>query len=180
MASGFAVDELAHAELCARMAQGLGGGAKITADERHFPVVVQGPEPLLDAAEAVLWSCCVCESWSKRMLRESAARSSHPLAQAVWNRIAKDETLHGEFGWIFLDWLSDALEPAERATLRATATRSIAFFRKAFATMPNASGVNAGPLGVLPGFGEAEYAAFAEDVLEQEVISRLRDYELAV
>jgi len=52
MASGFAVDELAHAELCARMAQGLGGGAAVTANESHFPVVVQGPEPLLEARAA--------------------------------------------------------------------------------------------------------------------------------
>jgi len=179
MASGFAVDELAHAELCARIAQGLGGGATISASESHFPVVVQSPEPLLDAARAVLWSCCICESWSKRVLRENAARTTHPLAQAVWSRIAKDETLHGEFGWIFLGWLSDALEPTERAALRATTAQSVAFFRKGFGTMAKTAGINAASLGVLPGFSEAEYAVFAEDVLEREVISRLREFGLA-
>jgi hypothetical protein len=178
MASGFALDELIHAELCARMAQGLGGGAAIIADDSYFPVSPDGPDPLLDAAKLVVWSCCVCESWSKAVLCEMASRTSHPLAHAVWTQIAKDETLHGEFGWIFLDWLSDALEPPERAALNATAGQAVAVLRRGFTALTRVTEAQAAPLGVLPGFAAPELMTFVEMVLEREVISRLRDYGL--
>ena len=166
MAAGFALDELAHAELCARMAEGLGGGTGTPCDDRHFPSPPNRSDPLLEAAGLVVWNCCVSESWSTVVLREMQRRASGELARGVWWQIARDETLHGQFGWLFLDWLQDGLDAADRRFLGRTADRALAAIRRGIAQGASVDPAGFGALGVMPGFRAGEFVTFAERALE--------------
>ena len=105
LAARFPLDELAHVELCARMAMELGGGTEI----RHDPdamIVDPAAElpPLVRAADAVVRFFCVGEAVSIPLLRGAWHAARHPLPRAVLGRIVRDEAAHGTFGFFFLDW----------------------------------------------------------------------------
>jgi hypothetical protein len=122
MASRFPVDEMAHVELCARLAGALGGPVALVHDPDDM--VVRPPaehSPTLRCAELVVRTFCVGEAVSIPLLRESARRAAHPLVRAVLARIAKDEAAHGRFGWIYLDWVDERLSPDDREVLRLAA-----------------------------------------------------------
>lgn len=112
MASRFALDELVHVELCARLATAMGGGAPLRYDPKGLV-----PEPaaelpaLVQASELVVRNFCVGESLSIPILRGAWHAARQPLIRAILARIVKDEAAHGAFGWMFLDWASDRLGP---------------------------------------------------------------------
>jgi hypothetical protein len=126
MATRFPLDEMVHVEMSARLAQELGGGAPLSHDPRRLIVE---PDPnlpaLLQAGELVVRNFCVGEALSIPLLRSSWHAARHPLIKAVLGRIAKDEAAHGEFGWIFLDWASDALEESDRQHLAKQAAITV-------------------------------------------------------
>lgn len=103
VATRFPLDELAHVEMCARLAMELGGGAAIYHDPNLVPHPDAALPPLLYAAELVVRVFCVGEAISIPLLRGTARASTHPLVKQVMNRIVKDEAAHGRFGWLFLD-----------------------------------------------------------------------------
>lgn len=125
----FPCDELAHAELCARVADALGGAAAIEFETEQVFAALRDPSsegsPLLSASCAVLWEFCVNESVSHGSLVECARTATDPLLRAVWTRIAKDEAEHQHFGWEYLDWALGEHTDGERAVLASVATRSL-------------------------------------------------------
>lgn len=127
VASRFALDEMVHVELCARMAMELGGGTEILHDPSEM-ILRANPElsPLLRAAELVVYNFCVGEALSIPMLHGTWRASNHPLPRAILGRIVKDEAAHGVFGFTFLDWASELLGDRDRAHLAATADLAIA------------------------------------------------------
>ena len=118
MASRFSLDEMVHVEMCARLAQLLGGGAPIAYDPKAI-IVLPAPElsPLLAAAELVVRNFCVGEALSIPILRGSWHATKQPLIKAILARIVKDEAAHGAFGWIFLDWADQELNDQDRVHL---------------------------------------------------------------
>ncbi len=118
MASRFTLDEMVHVEMCARLAQLLGGGAPISYDPKAI-IVLPAPElpATLAAAELVVRNFCVGEALSIPILRGSWHATKQPLIKAVLARIVKDEAAHGAFGWIFLDWVDERLSAPDRVHL---------------------------------------------------------------
>ena len=114
IATRFPLDELAHVEMCARLAMELGGGATLY----HDPSLVPHPDPalppLVAAAELVVRVFCVGEAISIPLLRGTARASTHPLVKQVMNRIVKDEAAHGRYGWLFFDWAAELLSDEEK------------------------------------------------------------------
>ncbi len=135
MASRFTLDEMVHVELCARLAQLFGGGAPVSYDPKAI-IVLPAPEltPTLAAAELVVRNFCVGEASSVAVLRGSWHATKQPLIKAVLARIVKDEATHGAFGWIFLDWVEEALSDSDRLHLskQAAATMDAVIERWAF------------------------------------------------
>jgi len=162
-ASGFLTDEMAHVELCARVAALVGGGATIEytpADLVPSPTAIDALER---AAELVLRVFCVGEAFSVPMQRATAQAEARPLLAAVWRRIAKDEAAHGRFGWLFFDWADGLLDDRSRARLQRIASAAIAEIET---SLPPAEDAQVTPFGWLP---PDAYRLAARRALENDV-----------
>lgn len=127
MASDFVADEILHVELTSRIAMELGGGAPYVID---FEDLHRRPDPALSplqrANELVVHVCCVAEAFSLPMLASAFGSATHPLTKQVLERIVKDEAPHGRLGFLYLEWLDDRLDDAERVRLARVTVETIA------------------------------------------------------
>jgi hypothetical protein len=129
-AGDFVGDEMFHADLASRVAMSLGGALPL---DVNFDKLVRPPEAdgaLLRAAELVVRSCCVGESLTVPILKQSRRAAGSRTIEAVISRILRDEAQHAELGWWFLDWAS--LTDADRAHLAAVAGSTIRSFSALF------------------------------------------------
>jgi hypothetical protein len=115
VASRFPLDEVVHVEMCARVAEELGGGMPIRYNPRRLaPAPDRDDPPILQAAEMIVAAYCVGEAFSVPVLRGTWHAARHPLLKGVLGIIVRDEAAHGAFGWTFLDWAGEALDPYRR------------------------------------------------------------------
>lgn len=126
MASRFLDEEAVHVELCARVAERLGG----LSDRRFDPASIALPldaslTPRQRAAELVVRICCVGEAFSLPMLAGAMKSAAHPLTRAVLATIVEDEALHGRFGYLYLEHTAGDLRPAERDRLGRAASETL-------------------------------------------------------
>jgi hypothetical protein len=130
LATTYALDELSHVELCARVANALGGGVPMSYDaDAVVPATTPTLPALGRAAELVLEVSCVSESFLQPVGRLQLDVERHPTLRAVSTRILKDEAAHAAFGWTFFDWAGPLLDEKTRAHLRARAASAIAKLR---------------------------------------------------
>jgi hypothetical protein len=125
-AGDFVGDEMFHAELASRVAMALGGALPL---EVNYEKLVRPPEgngALLRAAELVVRSCCVGESLTVPILKQSRRAAGSRTIEAVISRILRDEAQHAELGWWFLDWAE--LTDDDRAHLAVVAGATIRSF----------------------------------------------------
>jgi hypothetical protein len=170
VASRFVLDEMAHVELCARVAGELGGAVALTYDPATL-FVRPSPSlpPLVAACELVLRVFCIGEAFSVPMQRLTAAAATQPLFRDVIARIARDEAAHGAFGWSFFDWAGELLDEAARQHLRGVAASAIAQFEQGLqSAAPPANELSLGWL------RRDRYVAAARTVLDEEVSGPLR------
>jgi len=181
IAASFPIEELLHVELCSRVAMELGGGAPIAYETDDLTLDFD-PDltPLQRANELVVRLCCVGEVFSLPLLAGSMRAATHPLTAAVLTQIVRDEGMHGQLGWMYLDWVSDALDPAERARLAAAATDTAEPLREVWQRLR----VGEGPSE--PGYQDMgwmhadAYVDKARSTLEAEVFGRLATYGIAL
>ena len=175
VASRFPLDELAHAEMCARVAGRFGGGTPLRYDrERVFPLPsTRGVSPEIEAAHLVIWNC-VSETWAHEMLRLTWASERNKVLKLVRGRLARDEAGHARFGWLFLDWLEPGLEEADWRKLREPCARVVAVLEHSLAHLAKLPDDRFGPLTPMS-LGKRSYVALATLALEQRVRAPLRD-----
>jgi hypothetical protein len=178
MITSFPLDELAHTEICVRMAEELGGATPLEyPPEEVFPSPVrESGSPLLQAAKAVSWEFCVGETLSLGMLKWHLHHASQPLMKAVWGRLVKDEAAHARFGWVFLEWAKSLLSPDELREVLATAERAIGHvdgLDDKVGRQPEEAFVS---VGVFGGCGREAYLAESRAVLEAKVVKRLQSF----
>jgi hypothetical protein len=126
-AARFVTDELAHVELCARVAAGLGGAPPLAYDGAQLvPSASPSLSPLGRAAELVVRIYCVGEALSLPMQQATARSQTHPLLAGVVRRLARDEAGHAAFGWLFFDWAAPLVDGEEWTHLRAVASDALA------------------------------------------------------
>jgi hypothetical protein len=176
LAARFPLDEMAHVELCARMAMELGGGTEILHDPDAL-VLDADPAlpPLLRAAELVVRFFCVGEALSIPLLRGTWRAARHPLPRAVLGRIVKDEAAHGTFGFTFLDWAGDELTDADRVHLGAAADLAIAYTRRQWEEIAKNPRGPAHEGDALAWMETDSYLALAARSLEEKVIRPLQE-----
>jgi hypothetical protein len=134
IACAFPLQELVHAEVCARVVSRLGGAADVETATLETRLETRvGLTPAQRCHELVVRFCCVGETLSKCWLARMRQRVAHPLVRAVLSRILRDEALHSGFGWLYLDWcLGDGLlDGGERKRLAAVARDALDPYTKA-------------------------------------------------
>jgi hypothetical protein len=172
MTARLPLDELAHAEIAARIVTFLGGGVPLPYEpcDLYRAREIGAREPELEAAEIAILNCCVTESWSAGVLQALAAAAKDPAWRAVRMLLAKDEILHAQPGWLYLDWLAPDLGPTEKKLLGEFATSGVRAAREAMeksTTLPETYFTDVCPSG---GFGRDGYVKLATEMLEQKVL----------
>ncbi len=181
VATRFPLDEMVHVEMCARLAEELGGGTHVEHDPRDLiPVPSLDLPPLLRAAECVVQYFCVGEALSIPLLRGTWKAAKHPLIKGVLGRIVRDEALHGTFGFTFLDWACGELTAADRNHLAISAARVIASIRASWANIPDVSGYASDELHALGWMDTKDYLSLAKRSLESRVIRPLAKHGIMV
>jgi hypothetical protein len=171
----FPMDELAHAEICARYVAELGGAVAMERDpDKSFIEPSRSLSPLMRAAELVVRYYCVSEAFSAPMIRASRRATTGRLPRAILSLIAKDEAVHGTAGFIFLDWAGEKLSRAEVVYLSRVASGSLQGLRRMcerYARAPEVSAREARALGWL----EADaFLPLAEKALRDNIAEPLR------
>lgn len=129
MASRFPEEEVLHVELCARVAERLGGLTPRAFDPADIaPPLDPSLTPRQRATELVVRICCVGEAFSLPMLAGAMKAAAHPLTRAVLETIVADEALHGRFGYLFLAWAAPELGAAERDRLGRIASETLRMY----------------------------------------------------
>lgn len=126
LASTFPLEEMIHIELCSRMAMRLGGGVPIQYDPDSIALKLDPSlTPLQRANELIVRLCCVGEAISLPLLSGCLKAARHPLTRAVLQKIVQDEALHGQLGWMYLDWIGHELDASERERLGRVAAETL-------------------------------------------------------
>jgi hypothetical protein len=95
-------DEALHVDLCGRMVERLGGWSGAAPEPRwaSFP----STWPLSQRVFAsVLGSLCLGETLSVALFRCARESATDPVAHQVLTRMLADESMHGRFGWWWLE-----------------------------------------------------------------------------
>ena len=125
-AGDFVGDEMFHADLASRVAMALGGAVPLQVNYEKLVRPPEGDGALLRAAELIVRSCCVGETLTVPMLKQSRRTAGSRAIEVVISRILRDEAQHAELGWWFLDWAD--LSDADRAHLAVVAGSTIRSF----------------------------------------------------
>jgi hypothetical protein len=175
IAATFPIEELLHVELCSRVAMRLGGGAPIVYDPGDLRLEFE-PDltPLQQATELVVRLCCVGEAFSLPMLVAAMDRSTHALTRSVLTQIVKDEAMHGQLGWMYLDWIASALDDRERARLARAAEDTAGGLRRIWEEAP--AGGQEDPLASDMAWIPAKAYAQCARAAEQQIAARLATY----
>lgn len=127
-ASRLVTDECRHAELCAQMADVLGGRQGHEVTRRGLSLFEEEDDPWLTIALTVLEVCCFGESLSIPMLESISLASSDPLPQAIAKIISTDEEYHARYGWEVLSWLCPKLNDTQRLQIQTRLPSIMAHF----------------------------------------------------
>jgi hypothetical protein len=174
-------DEVRHAELCARMAEVLGGAepAAIDPEDLRLPVARSGLRA--HVRQTVVAVFCIGETLSGRMFRRCLRAATVPLARDVVRAIVDDETFHGRFGWEAAALLmrgdqDDAFE-VERAALARALPELFAHYRHACSADGGEAWARGEPAAdPTPNFGTLTRAGYARafyDGMREDVVPGL-------
>ena len=174
-ATRFPLDEMAHVEMCARLATELGGGTHVEFDPHALiPSPSWDLPPLLRAADCVVRYFCIGEALSIPLLHGTWQAAKHPLVKGVLGRIVRDEAAHGLFGWAFLDWVGDELDASDRAHLARVAGATITALTDSWKSLHGRPEVAIDEIHALGWMDTDAYMALAKKSLRTRVLEPLR------
>jgi len=175
-------DECRHAELCARMADLLGGREDCPVGPERLSLRDGEPDALLAVYFTILEVCCFGEVLSVPMLRSMEIVADDPLAKAIVNIIGNDEEYHARFGWEALAALTDRLTDVQRARVQESLRISMGHFERVCIGSPEVIERLAGQEieiaprpGNLATLEDVEYAAIFYDTMQGEIMPKLAD-----
>jgi hypothetical protein len=176
LACRFPAQELAHAEICGRLAAHLGEAGPVgTATLATSIPLAAGLTTTERCNELVVRLCCVAETLSKAWLESVRARARQPLIRAVLSHLLRDEAIHSRFGWLYLDWAQEEgwLEHAEAERLWGIADEALRALEPAPSPWP-AEAEEDRP-DVLVTLRDSDYRALFR-AFERDVRTRLESY----
>ncbi len=115
-------DELAHAELSARVFAAAGGEGLPALSEGSLSLSRRHDALVDDVAIVGVELFCLGETVAVPLFAEMRRRCTAPAARRALDRVLRDEVRHRDFGWTLLGWL---LELSEGPRLRALVSREL-------------------------------------------------------
>lgn len=110
------IDEVRHAELCARMAEIYSGAKHVPPFGRSVPEPSLRPERHHALANAMV---CVSETHAAAVLSATRNLTTDPTAHAVLTVMVADEVTHSQIGWSYLRYAIEAGGPSVIAAATA-------------------------------------------------------------
>ena len=172
-------DETRHADICARMADRLGGRSGYRVNSAGLRIF-EDADPWVAIYRTILEVCCFGEVLSVPMLRAIESCASDPLAQTVASIIGNDEEYHARFGWEALELLTPRLNAEQKTVIANALPDTMGGFEQVCVGSPeliaSMAGVEIeiGPktnnLGTLT---DLEYAAIFYDTMDSEILPNL-------
>ena len=129
-------DECRHAELCARMADLLGGRGDHHVTHRGLSLLAEESDPWLQIAFSVLEVCCFGETLSIPMLESIELVATDETPRAIAKIISADEAYHARYGWEVMSWLVPKLNAKQRARIQARLPTTFAHFERVLGASP--------------------------------------------
>jgi len=127
-ASRLLTDEARHVELCAQLAERLGGAQDATVNRAELRFNDEGLSAELFVARWTLSMMCVGECASVGLLKALADASQEPVVKQVLDTLYRDEVLHDRFGWALARELVPTLTDEQREWLSADLAFSFAHY----------------------------------------------------
>jgi len=124
-------DEARHTELCARLADALGGHAGVELEARDLRLNRGDLPAHLFVARWTASMFCVGETASVGILRVLLRRAEDPCVEAVLRILLRDEILHDRFGWALARLVFPRLTDDEQEWLAADLAHAFAHYDKA-------------------------------------------------
>lgn len=136
-ASDFAVDEMSHAEMAARLVMEFGGAIPYEADlSKVAPLATRGASPLLRAAELVVKVCSIGEALSVPILASSMRGTDQELPKLILQRLSHDEGPHAAMSDWFFGWANEGLSDEDRAHLSKIALSQLEVYAPLWQNAP--------------------------------------------
>ena len=173
LAARFPLDEMAHVEICSRIATELGGAIELVYDPDRLIWDVPSGSPIMVAAHWVVSNFCVGEALSIPLIQGTSRSSTHPLIKQALRRIVIDEADHGTFGWHFLDWADPFLSEEDKCALGHTADLFIGSVLERWQKLRNGELIEIHQAEALGWMGSEEYLELADHSLQRNVIAPL-------
>ena len=178
-----ATDECRHAELCAKVADVLGGRDEIHVGDEQLSMYDDISDLWLAVYLSILQLCCFGETLSVPILRAMEVVTNDPTIEAVAGVIAADESYHMNFGWESLKWMTPRLDDDQRAAVRQRVPGLIASFERVCRAGPEVLEELAGSELVVeeddvPNLGtltSKQYAGIFYHCMEGEILPRLAE-----
>jgi hypothetical protein len=166
-AADFAVDEMSHAELAARLVMELGGAIPYEADlAKVSPLASAGVSPVVRAAELVVKISSVGEALSVPILASSMRQTDQELPKAILQRLSHDEGPHSAMSDWFFSWANERLEDNDRAHLAKLALDALEVYAPLWQNAPCES------CEPVPSLGGVQYESY-RDTMINSVRSRI-------
>jgi hypothetical protein len=128
-AADFAVDEMSHAEMAARLVMEFGGAVPYETDlSKVSPLLRSELSPLMRAATLVIKTSSVGEALSVPILARSMRETEVPLVHEILHRLSHDEGPHSAMSDWFFEWANEKLTDVERDVLATTALDAIEIY----------------------------------------------------
>ena len=175
-------DECRHAELCAMVADRLGGRQGYDVGDEQLSMFDDADDLWLAVYQSILQLCCFGETISVPILEAMHVVSNDPVIEEVAGIIAADEGYHMNFGWEALEWMTPKLDDEQRRAVRESLPRLVGSFEQVCRGGPEVLQQLAGEDLVVeeddePNLGtltDLQYAGIFYHCIEEDVLPRLQ------
>jgi len=171
MTTRFPADELVHAEICARTANALGGGAPVLFDPAQVFARATTSTELVDAVVLVARLYGVGEGWSLGFLETLRRETRVPLLEAVWRVLVRDEAVHARFAWTFLEWAREEVSAAEWRRVADEAQSAVDAMVAGWKTLERLPAEAFNPISPLGDGDHTAYLVRASHALQKRVVA---------
>lgn len=173
VAADFAVDELAHVTLVARLVMAMGGATPFVTDLSQLAPTPIADSPRLRAAELAVKISCVGEALSLPALSAWHRGAGHPLVRAVLDRLRHDEGPHAAIGHWYLELVASSFTVGEREFLGKIASDAVRVYQ------PLWQGA-AGERLIAGKHGPERYAAYMQRAVDERIAAKLARHAISV